>query len=161
MSVIANVEVETCAEGGITLIAGASGGNGYYDYTWSNGLTNNPLTYVQPGDYSVSVKDGNDCWATSNTVTVSNQLECIEMPNSFTPNGDGMNDNWNLDFTMYNSVSLEVYSKWGKIVWTSDALTISWDGTFNGNPLPAGTYYYIIDINNGEITQNGPVTIVR
>ena len=83
------------------------------------------------------------------------------MPNSFTPNGDGMNETWNLDFTNYSSAHIEVYSKWGKLVWSSDGTTISWDGTVNGNPLPAGTYYYVLELNGGDQTQNGPITIVR
>lgn len=161
LAVTAVMELETCNEGGVTLVASANGGDGFYSFLWSNGSGGNPLTYVEPGDYTVYVKDGNDCWATSEVVNVNSEVECIDMPNSFTPNGDGMNDTWNLDFSSYNSVSIEVYSKWGKIVWSSDAKTIAWDGIVNGNPLPSGTYYYLLDLNNGEVSQNGTVTIVR
>ena len=82
------------------------------------------------------------------------------MTNSFTPNGDGINDTWNLDFSMYGSAQLSIYSKWGNLVYQINSDIISWDGNYNNMPLPSGTYYYILQLENGA-DQNGPVTIVR
>ena len=152
---------ETCAEGGITLVGSTYGGSGFYIYEWSNGFIGNPLQYVDAGTYSVIVVDGSNCVSVIADIVVDEDVSCIEMPNSFTPNNDGTNDMWNLDFSSYSNGSIQVYSKWGNLVWESAGTMLSWDGTYNGQVLPSGTYYYILDIDNGTLTQNGPVTIVK
>ena len=152
---------ETCAEGGITLVGSTYGGSGFYIYEWSNGFIGNPLQYVDTGTYSVIVVDGSNCVSVISDIMVNEDVACIEMPNSFTPNNDGTNDMWNLDFSSYSNGSIQVYSKWGNLVWESAGTMLSWDGTYNGQVLPSGTYYYILDIDNGTLTQNGPVTIVK
>jgi len=158
----ATVEMESCSDGGITIVASVVGGAGFYTYTWSNGEVGNPLNYAAPGTYNVTVTDADNCSATYTGIEVAEDLECIEVANSFTPNGDGMNDTWNLDFSTYSSANLKVFSKWGTLVYETDGLTINWNGTsLDGNNLPANTYYYIIELDGGSKTQNGPITIVR
>ncbi len=155
-------EIESCSDGGVTVVVTATGGSGFYNYKWSNGQTGNPLTYVEPGTYSVTVIDGEDCATTVSDIVVDASQSCIQVANTFTPNGDGMNDTWNLDFTAYSNANLQVFSKWGTLVYQTDATSIQWDGTdLNGSNLPAGTYYYIIELDGGSITQNGPISIVR
>lgn len=162
LSVSAVVELEECSSGGVTIVATPIGGAGGYTYQWSDGSTSNPLLYAQAGTYDVAVTDVDNCSATMTGITVDESLVCIELANTFTPNADGTNDTWNLDFTAYSNASLEVYSKWGVLVYQTDGLTVKWDGNdMNGNQLPAGTYYYIINLDQGSITQNGPITIVR
>ena len=161
--IVASVSIvpEICAEGGITLVGSTYGGSGFYIYEWSNGYIGNPLQYADTGTYSVIVVDGSNCVSIIPDIVVNDNVACIEMPNSFTPNNDGTNDMWNLDFSNYTNGSIQVYSKWGNLVWESSGTILSWDGTYNGQILPAGTYYYILDIDNGTLTQNGPVTIVK
>ncbi len=154
------IETETCSDGGTLIHVHNMNGSGSYSYSWSDGSVDNPLIYAQPGDYNVLVTDDNDCSTLLGPISISEDQACIEMPNTFTPNGDGTNDTWNLDFSSYGSAHLTIYSKWGKIVREFNEVNISWDGIFEGKPLPAGTYYYILDLGNG-IVQNGPVTIVR
>ena len=89
-------------------------------------------------------------------------MDCFEIPNTFTPNGDGLNDTWNLDFSAYNEIKIEIYSRWGSLVWESTDPNISWDGnSLSGKALPSNTYYYVISLNNGEKTQNGPVILLK
>ncbi|MDG2227432.1 MAG: gliding motility-associated C-terminal domain-containing protein [Flavobacteriales bacterium] len=161
--IVASVSIvpEICAEGGITLVGSTYGGSGFYIYEWSNGYIGNPLQYADTGTYSVIVVDGSNCVSIIPDIEVNEDVACIEMPNSFTPNNDGTNDMWNLDLSSYTNGSIQVYSKWGNLVWESSGTMLSWDGTHNGQILPAGTYYYILDIDNGTLTQNGPVTIVK
>ena len=116
--------------------------------------------YAQPGDYTVLVTVANDCSTLHGPINISEELGCIEMPNTFTPNGDGIYDTWNLDFSSYGSAQLSIFSKWGKIVAQFNDVMISWDGNYEGEALPAGTYYYILQLGNG-VDQNGPITIVR
>ncbi|CAG5077690.1 gliding motility-associated C-terminal domain-containing protein [Parvicella tangerina] len=156
------IETQTCANGGVLVHAIASGGNGSYTYVWSDGTNENPHYWTEPGTYTVTVSDGSGCSASVDSIEVSEDLACLELANTFTPNGDGTNDTWNLDFTAFSSAELEVYSKWGVLVYQTDGLTINWDGNdLNGNALPAGTYYYIVNLDGGSKTQNGPITIVR
>ncbi len=153
---------ESCTEGGVTIVVSATGGSGGYTYKWSNGATGNPLTYVEEGTYAVTVIDGENCATTVSDIVIDESQACIQLANTFTPNGDGTNDTWNLDFTSYSSSSVQIFSKWGTLVYQTDGTSIQWDGrSSDGADLPSGTYYYIIELNGGEKTQNGPISIVR
>ena len=160
INVYYTIETESCSDGGVLIHVHSTDGSGFYSYSWSDGSVNNPLTYAQPGDYTVLVSDANECTTLLGPISISEDLACIEMPNTFTPNGDGTNDTWNLDFNSYGSAHLTIYSKWGKIVREFNEVNISWDGIYEGKALPAGTYYYILELGTG-VVQNGPVTIVR
>jgi gliding motility-associated-like protein len=160
VNVYHTIEQESCSEGGILIHLHTTGGSGFYSYLWSDGSVEAPLMYAEAGEYDVWVTDANDCTTYHGPIAIGEELGCIEMPNSFTPNGDGTNDTWNLDFSSYGSAQLTIYSKWGKIVAQFNDTYISWDGNYEGAALPAGTYYYILQLGNG-VDQNGPITIVR
>ena len=89
----------------------------------------------------------------------------VGMNEGFSPNSDGYNDTWEISYlNQYESVKVQIFNRWGASIWESSSPNIlNWDGKFNGNDLPIGTYYYIIsfedDINKEPLT--GPVTIVR
>jgi gliding motility-associated-like protein len=85
------------------------------------------------------------------------------IPSGFTPNGDGINDFWQIgNAEGYPDIQVEVYSRWGSKVYSSKGYNDSkhFDGTLHGKPLPMGTYYYIIQIPGYELFK-GTVTIVR
>jgi gliding motility-associated-like protein len=86
-----------------------------------------------------------------------------DMMNVFTPNGDGVNDTWfvrNLD--LYPNAKIEVFDRWGRLVFHKNGgYENDWTGKWKGNPLPMDSYYYIIDLKNGEEPLQGTVTIVR
>lgn len=158
----AKVTTMPCAEGGVVIEIKAEGSGGYFTYYWSDGVTDNPRYYVQAGSYLVTVRDGFDCEYILEDIMVTDAMDCIEIPNSFTPNGDGKNDMWNVNLTKYNNAILKVFSRWGRLVYETTSLEIHWDGrSMGGEDLPANTYYYILEINGGEMTQNGPITILR
>ena len=159
-----SIEQETCSEGGLMIHAHPMFGSGYYDFLWSDGSLENPLTYADAGNYHVLISDANDCYSLLDSITVDSALNCIEMTNTFTPNNDGVNDTWNLDFSNYSEVNLVIFNKWGSEIASFTDLVFSWDGTYNGNDLPAGTYYYIIQLTQSTgslINQSGPITIIR
>ena len=82
----------------------------------------------------------------------------------FTPNGDNRNDLWDIDFIdYYPNIVVMVYDRWGRQVFYSKGYSSEkrWDGRFNDEELPIGTYYYVIDLNDGSEPYKGPVTIVR
>ncbi len=93
------------------------------------------------------------------------QLQNIP-PNSFSPNGDKINDVWEIPFLDdFPNCHVQVYSRWGQIVFetTGYSFTKSWDGTLNGNLVNAGTYYYVIELHDPKVNDliKGALTIVR
>jgi gliding motility-associated-like protein len=87
----------------------------------------------------------------------------LKIPNAFSPNGDGVNDKWNIPgLADYQDATVEVYNRWGQIVFRSKGYSVPWDGTINGTPLPMGAYYYVIAPNaKGYGKFSGSVVIVR
>jgi gliding motility-associated-like protein len=125
----------------------------------------NPMTHplVQSATFYLEVIDLNGC-AAQDSVTI-NIIPDLDIPSGFTPNDDGMNDVWVLENAeLYPSLVVEIYNRWGELLYRADRGYLRpWDGTYNGSPVPIGTYYYIIEIKepNFEATVNGPLTILR
>ncbi|MDF1673642.1 MAG: HYR domain-containing protein [Vicingaceae bacterium] len=93
-------------------------------------------------------------------------VECsdeLEIPNVFTPNGDGTNDVWNLNgIDEYPDAIVQVFNRWGDVVFESSVgYTDPWDGTYNGTDVPVATYYYIIKLSSSEEGISGTINIVR
>ena len=79
----------------------------------------------------------------------------------FTPNGDGMNDYWYIpDLDEYGDIEVKVYNRFGQLVYESGSYKNDWDGTWNGNPLPSASYYYVIKTQKKGYIK-GVVNIVR
>jgi gliding motility-associated-like protein len=92
-------------------------------------------------------------------------LRLIEPPNTFTPNGDGYNDTWDIpEINDYPGAEVTIHDRWGQVVLRSTGYREPWDGTNNGRALSVGTYYYHIQLNQLEGRSppyTGFVTIVR
>ena len=130
-------------------------------YSWSNGSSSSSIS-VQPLEstwYTLMV-DSSGCLGIDSIYVVLGVIPY----DVITPNGDQMNDVWEiLDIENYPSAIVKVFNRWGEIVFESNGgdAYIAWDGMFESEELPVGTYYYVIDLNNGEDPQTGPITIVR
>ncbi|MCC5932249.1 MAG: tandem-95 repeat protein [Cyclobacteriaceae bacterium] len=112
---------------------------------------------------SFIVFDGED-W--SNTVdrriSMVDNFIPLDIPTGFTPNGDFDNDSWNiLNIEWYPDCVIEVFSQNGNRVYRSVGYDFEWDGSFNGQLLPAGVYYYTIDLKRYGARYHGTVTILR
>ncbi|MBK7433908.1 MAG: PKD domain-containing protein [Chitinophagaceae bacterium] len=84
------------------------------------------------------------------------------IPNTFTPNNDGINDTWRIDYLeTYPDNWVQVFTRAGQKVFESRGYTKPWDGTIKGKPLPVDTYYYIIEPGSGRDPITGYVTIVK
>lgn len=161
-----STEIEICSEGGIMIHAHPRNGLGFYSYQWSDGSLENPLMFAEIGSYNVLVSDANECYSLLENIQIDRDLECIDMTNTFSPNNDGINDFWNLNFQNYDNLKLIILNKWGnKIIDYSGNNSYQWDGkNIDGGDLPSGTYYYIIELSvNGQqpIDQTGPITLIR
>ena len=144
------------------------------DYTGTN------LSYLwQPSAYlsNVIIPDPicTPLTDTLYTITTTNQYSCTTtdsimvtvllmplIPNVFTPNGDGKNDTWHIQhLSTYPKSTVEVFDRNGQRVFYSYNYDKEWDGTYNGSPVPIGTYYYIIQPKNGRAMITGSITIIR
>ncbi|MBT9485097.1 MAG: PKD domain-containing protein [Sediminibacterium sp.] len=84
------------------------------------------------------------------------------IPNAFSPNGDGINDRWRIQYLeSYPGATVDVYDRYGMLVFSSIEYAVDWDGTRNGKSLPIGTYYYIVNPKNGRKIITGSVTIIK
>jgi gliding motility-associated-like protein len=84
----------------------------------------------------------------------------IEIPNVFTPNGDGVNDVWQITYWGYEPVSIEVFDRNGQKVFSANNSLTGWDGSnLRGEPAPPGLYYYRIQI--GQQEYRGTITLLR
>jgi gliding motility-associated-like protein len=120
-------------------------------YIWSPavGLSNytarNPVfSGTSTQTYTLTITNEWGCVASDDvTITV---LEPIKIPNTFTPNGDGVNDVWNIaKLKDYPDAEVHVYNRYGVKLFYSKGYDEPWDGTFKGVKVPFGTYYYLID----------------
>jgi gliding motility-associated-like protein len=120
-------------------------------------------TIIKPKDditYTVTVTGRGGC-ASHDEVFVK-VLKLPKPPNTFTPNGDGINDFWEIKYLNdYPNCVVEIYNTAGTLVYRSAGYSTPWDGKWKGQQLPAGTYYYVIDPKNGRARQAGYVTILR
>ncbi|RFZ84308.1 PKD domain-containing protein [Mucilaginibacter terrenus] len=153
-------------EGGSVLLkATAAGKNLIYKWSPSFGLDNdsslNPMvTATEDKVYTLTATSSDGC-STEDQVKVT-VLKNLNISNTFTPNGDGINDTWKIKYLeTYPGNTVNVYNRYGEKVYSSVGYGIPWDGTRNGTNLPAGTYYYIIDPKNGRGLISGNVTIIR
>ncbi|MBX7094621.1 MAG: gliding motility-associated C-terminal domain-containing protein [Flavobacteriales bacterium] len=96
--------------------------------------------------------------------TVSNDISTL-IPNAISPNGDGKNDVWKLNFIsiLYPNASVEIFNRWGQKLFSSDGYTTPWDGTFNGEPLPASTYFFVLDLKDPSKPEpiTGTILLIR
>lgn len=148
------------------LKATASNANGL-TYQWSPAIYVDDPAILQPIARPVSTTRFT-ITATSNkgcSNSASMQVTVLfqpEIPNTFTPNADGFNDRWEIrNLDSYPNALVEVYNPAGQLVYRNSGVYQPWDGTRNGSPLPAGTYYYVIHTRFGEEKRAGYITILR
>ncbi len=144
-----------------TTVTGGTGSG--YTYLWSDNSTTPDINTAVSGAYTVTVTDANGCSATSSvTIRPVNDL-CLELPNAISPNGDNINDIWNIGLReLYPGMEVTIFNRWGETVWKSGrGYPVPWDGRSNGNILPMDSYHYIIDLNNGRKPIIGNITIVK
>jgi gliding motility-associated-like protein len=86
----------------------------------------------------------------------------LNVPNGFSPNGDGVNDLLVVyAIQLYPANNLMVFNRWGSLVFEADGYNNDWDGTFNGNPVPDGTYFYRLDPGDGSAMLTGSILVYR
>jgi gliding motility-associated-like protein len=153
-------------EGGSAVLLGTGSGNSI-SYSWSPVQGLNDPSLAQPTTSTaidmeyILVGTSADLCSDSDKVVVT-VLKKPSIPNTFSPNGDGIHDRWEIKYLeSYPGASVEIFNRYGQPVYKTIGYNKPWDGTFKGSPLPAGTYYYIIDPKNGRQPMSGFVDIIR
>ncbi len=125
------------------------------------------LIVSEEGTYVVTISNGSVC-VTDRVVVEDDCRPTVVAPNAFTPNGDGLNDTFAVFPNDYvTEYSIFIYSRWGELVFQSNDINFQWDGVYRGQPLPDGTYAYVmryrseLDASQNVIEQFGGVTILR
>jgi gliding motility-associated-like protein len=141
----------------------------FSQYVWNTGATTPELRVTKAGLYTVAVS--NACGMVYDSVTI-NQQNCncyVWVPNVFTPNGDQTNDYFSPRLSCeYDYFNLVIYNRWGQEVFSSNKISVNWDGKANGIELPSDVYIWKITStlrNAGAISMSknvsGTVTLLR
>lgn len=151
---------------GEVLILTSNGGNSYnwagpagFASNQQNPLVTNDASFENSGEYYVVVTDTNGCSGIDTTVVeVTPNENCLKIPNLVTPDGDFHNDTWEIiGLDAFEEAEVEVYNRWGNMVYYASPYDTPWDGTVNKGTtidgegkVPVGTYFYIIRLNEGD-----------
>ena len=121
----------------------------WYSLDGGEPTTDGTFTNVSPGIHTVTISDGKNCWSKDEIVTI------IDYPHFFTPNGDGINDTWAIIGQEGIPISqVYIFNRFGKLIAQLDPDGEGWDGTYNGNQVPATDYWFkIIYIEGADSTQ--------
>lgn len=127
---------------------------------WSTGSHTSSVTVYEPGTYSASIAD-HGCWSLPDSIRLHwGDCACVvHVPNSFTPNGDELNETWGaiVDCPL-GSMELLVFNRWGMRIATLTNPAQTWDGTFGGAPCPIGVYAYLLRYAPANPTHGGEDT---
>ena len=118
---------------------------------------------LRQGIYNIQIIDYNGCEYSFGPVQLIDQNEdCLKIPNAFTPNDDGINDTWIIEnLWLFPGAVVQVFNRWGQILYDSGINEGDWDGTYNGKIMPTGSYIYVIRLYAEGDQYSGVVTIVH
>lgn len=121
-------------------------------------------TFVDAGTYKVKLVVSNDYCSFADSVTVTVSTSALEVPNVFTPDGNGQNDEFRVGYKSLLTFQCWVYNRWGRLVYYWNDPQKGWDGNINGKPASVGAYFYIIKAQgvDGQIyNKKGDINLLR
>lgn len=145
-------------------------------YALYSATTNSLIEQNQTGSFSLKrvpedtryyiVYQAGPCTSEQGQVSIKViDMTKLDIPNTFTPNNDGINDEFRIGVTGYFKLNgLKIFNRWGQLVFESKDLKLVWNGNKNGQLLPVATYYWVIegiDLNGKFLRQSGSVTLIR
>lgn len=155
-----NISVNGGSDGSIDLTT--TGGTPTYTYTWVDNatVTSEDRNNLPAGTYTVFVTDSKGCVDSTSIILI--QPDVLKLPNGYTPNGDGFNDNFVISGVQgYPNNTFVVYNRWGNVVYSANGYSNQWNGqNNNGTDLPESTYFVILEIP-GKETLKGYVDLRR
>ena len=145
---------------------------GAESFFWDFGFNNRTSTLRDPQEdlpypqqYQVTlIAYSNTGCPDTITKTVDLENVALHVPTGFTPNGDNTNDFWYVGYYGIRSLQVEVYNRWGNLIYSSDDKDFRWDGTYQNQVVPEGVYVWVINAvaeNNLKEKRTGTVTVIR
>ena len=144
-------------------------GNSTYEFsldnqTFAGNSSSYTFTNVTPGIKTVYVRDSNSC-----EPPIQQEVTVLGYPEFFTPNGDGINDTWNIPgatTTFFKEIDIKIFNRYGKVLYSinNDNSGIGWTGTFNNKTLPSDNYWFkvrLIDYSGKIIEKTGNISLLR
>ena len=124
-------------------------------------------TYTTKGSFTVKLTATNKgaCSATISLGKLVLRYDVVVfIPNTFTPNSDGINDDFGVKITSLKNYRIQIFNRFGAQLYDARDLLKRWDGLYKGEPVPVGTYYYVITgttLNDDALKEAGYVTVLR
>lgn len=143
------------------------GGTAPFTYQWldENGQqagAQADLIQAPSGKYMLKITDAKGCSVQSDYITIPPSLVNAKIPNSFSPNGDGVNDVWRIPgLSGLPDFEVKIFNRQGNLVFHAKNEVKNFDGRFNNNDLPVGVYYYYINLKNNCKSLHGSLTLIR
>ena len=138
---------------------------GFKKYLWNTGDSTTQITVNAKGIYTVKVLDSNSCPSGDTTIVTSCNGLSYYIPNSFTPNNDGLNDVFKVTGVNIANIDMSIYNRWGEKIFESTGEDVSWNGQYNNIHCPEMVYIYKLKIkgtNPDEIEfASGTLTLLR
>lgn len=146
---IDNVEVTDASQNNTVTVIASGEGDYVYALDDPNGpyQVSNVFENVNPGIYTVYVRDENGCGISEELISV------VGFPKFFTPNGDNQNDFWQvkgISDQFQPGTVIYIYDRHGKLISEVNPLSSGWDGNYNGNPMPASDYWFSVTLEDGR-----------
>jgi gliding motility-associated-like protein len=132
-------------------------------YLWQNGSTDSVFKVTMPGSYTLQAT--NECGIAQETISITQGLCDLLMPNAFTPNADGNNDVFRVKYPQFiKQFRMQVFNRWGQVVFMTSDPHGGWNGSHSGKQQPIGNYIWVISLVNlqGQSRQySGTVLLIR
>lgn len=163
VAIITDIDIVDPADNNTVTVHVVPTGNVNTTYLYSLDMPDGPyqesnvFEYVTPGIHTVYVYDINGCGVVSQDIAV------LGIPKFFTPNGDGINDTWDIigmNTLFHQNSSIYIYDRYGKLITGVDPKGKGWDGMYNGAPLPSTDYWYVVVLEDGR-TVKGHFSMIR
>lgn len=134
--------------------------NGFGDYEFSlDGIyyqDESIFNNLNPGEYTIYIRDKNGCGIITHDVYI------LFYPRFFSPNGDGINDHWQIYFSRNEpNLKIKIFDRFGKFITELNSQSLGWDGLYNGKRLPATDYWFIIERPSNGKRYTGHFTLKR
>jgi gliding motility-associated-like protein len=155
-----NISCSELKDGSIEIVD-IVGGIPPYIVEFFNGTTGLTLEDLDAGVYNYSITDKSGCAVSKQFEIYESNKACLFIPSAFSPNGDGINDTWEIkNIEIYPDASVRVFSRWNIDVFRA-ATYRPWDGYYNGNLVEPGVYYYAVDLHDGSEARTGTLVVAR
>ncbi|MDP9078024.1 MAG: gliding motility-associated C-terminal domain-containing protein [Bacteroidota bacterium] len=163
-------DIQLCSNGNALIMVNDADANSLYRI-YDDASASGPIAEQKGGKFTVQVNSSRSyfiskikgtCESARIEVKVTVGLSVVNIANTFTPNGDGINDYWKINnIENYPGAVVQVFTRYGQKVFESKGYGTPFNGTFNGKKLAAGVYYFIINLNSNCNILSGSLTLIR